>query len=131
LAKDTLQKVTGKALKEFLAIVQQELEVADVPEGELARYITPLKQFVKDDRVKGVLGSAFAENGQHFYYGTLSRTWQGLNLLALPDDFNWESVGKLKKWVTNDDNSDVRYAAVSAIAQGWKDDPDTLERLER
>ena len=95
LAKDTLQKVAGQALKEFLAIVQQELEVADVPEGELARYISPLSQFIRDDAVKALLGSAFAENERDFDYRSLSKNWHRLNLLSVPDEFRWESVGKL------------------------------------
>ncbi|MCP2732342.1 NACHT domain-containing protein, partial [Limnofasciculus baicalensis] len=93
--KDTLQTVTGKALKEFLALVQDKLAEADVPEEDLPQYVKPLKQFITNPRVRGILGGAFAENSHHSHYSALPIIWQELNLLALPDGFNWELVTKL------------------------------------
>jgi len=57
--KDTLQTVVGKALKEFLQLVQQELEDAEVCEEQLKQYIKPLNQFINNKPVKELLGSAF------------------------------------------------------------------------
>jgi len=57
--KDTLQTVVGKALKEFLQLVQQELEDAEVCEEQLKQYIKPLNQFINNKSVKELLGSAF------------------------------------------------------------------------
>ncbi len=93
--QDTLPKVTGKALKEFLALVQEKLEEADVPEEDLPKYVKPLKQFITNQKVRGILGGAFAENGHHSHYSALPIIWQELNLLALPDGFSWELVAKL------------------------------------
>ena len=57
--KDTLQTVVGKALKEFLQLVQQELEDAEVSEEQLKQYVQPLNQFIHDKSVKELLGSTF------------------------------------------------------------------------
>jgi len=94
--KEPLQKAAGKALKEFLELVQQELEDA---EKEVKEYIKPLKKFVKDKTVAETLGSAFENHRQFIETQTLSKTWQDLNLLSLPDEFSWERVAKryLKK----------------------------------
>ncbi len=45
--------------------------------------------------MRGILGGAFAENSHHSHYSALPIIWQELNLLALPDGFNWELVAKL------------------------------------
>jgi predicted NACHT family NTPase len=98
-SKEPLKIAAGKALKEFLQLVQQELEAADVDEQALKQYTKPLKQFIKDTSVAEILGSAFKEDCRHLDTRTLSQTWNDLNLLALPDQFDWERVAKryLKK----------------------------------
>ncbi len=94
--KDTLKEVVGKALKEFLQLVQQELERADLSEEELELYTKPLKEFINNKSVKEILGSAFKEDCQVFDINNkLSKIWYQLNLLSLPDDFDWKQVGKL------------------------------------
>ena len=93
--QDTLPKVTGQALKEFLAVVQDKLAEADVPEEDLRLYVKPLKEFIENQEVRGILGSAFNEDCQVLDYNRLGITWQKLNWRSLPDDFNWELVAKL------------------------------------
>jgi len=97
--KEPLDVAAGKALKEFLQLVQQELEDADLDEKDLPQYTKPLKQFIKDKSVIETLGSAFQEDCQVLDTKTLAATWNHLNLLSLPDDFDWERVAKryLKK----------------------------------
>ena len=57
--KEPLQKkAIGKAIKEFLELVQQELEYADVDENQLKTYISPFKRFLKNESVRQTLGSA-------------------------------------------------------------------------
>ena len=94
MSKDPLDIAAGKALKEFLQLVQQELEDADLDEQELQQYIKPLEQFIKNKSVKKTLGSAFQEDCKVIDTKTLAQTWNNLNLLSLPDDFNWEKVAK-------------------------------------
>jgi len=97
--KEPLDIAAGKALKEFLQLVQQELEDADLPEGELQLYTKPLKHFINNKAVKEILGSAFNNDCQVLDTGTLAKTWNDLNLRSLPNEFDWEPVAKryLKK----------------------------------
>lgn len=50
--KEPLDIAAGKALKEFLQLVQDELEDVELSEEQLKNYIKPLKQFIKDKSVK-------------------------------------------------------------------------------
>ena len=98
-SKEPVDIAAGKALKEFLQLVQDELEDAEISEVELKQYIKPLKQFIQDKSVKEVLGSAFKDDCQVLDAATLAKTWNHLNLLPLPDEFDWKQVGRryLKK----------------------------------
>jgi hypothetical protein len=62
--KEPLNIAIGKAIKEFLQLVQQQLEVADLSEAEQKQYTEPLKQFLKNKSVIEVLGSAFKDDCQ-------------------------------------------------------------------
>jgi predicted NACHT family NTPase len=97
--KDTLQTVVGKALKEFLQLVQQELEDAELSEEELEAYTKPLNQFINDKSIKEILGSAFQSNCKAVDTKRLAKIWYQLDLLSLPEEFDWEQIGKryLKK----------------------------------
>ena len=92
--EEPIDIAAGKALKEFLQLVQQELEDAEIGEAELQQYINPLKQFIKKEPVKKILGSAFDEDCQYLDVGILAKAWNELNLLTLPNDFDWERVSK-------------------------------------
>jgi predicted NACHT family NTPase len=98
-SKEPIDIAAGKALKEFLQLVQDELEDADLSEAELKKYIKPLKQFIKDKSVREILGSAFRDDCQVLDAAMLAKSWNRLNLLSLPDKFEWKQVGKryLKK----------------------------------
>ncbi|GET44194.1 signal transduction protein [Microseira wollei NIES-4236] len=78
-SKEPLDIAAGKAIKEFLQLVQQELEDADLDEKELQPYIKPFKQFIKDKTVAEILGSAFTEDCQILDTRTLALTWNKLN----------------------------------------------------
>ena len=60
--KEPLQKAIGKAIKEFLELVQQELEDEDLDENQLKKYILPFKKLLKNESVRQTLGSAFDSN---------------------------------------------------------------------
>ena len=57
--KDVQKEAYGKALKEFLEIFQQQLEMADIDDDQLQIYKQPLKIFIKDETVKPFLGHGF------------------------------------------------------------------------
>ena len=97
--KQPLEIAAGKALKEFLQIVQQGLDDADLSEAELQQYIKPLKQFIHQKSVKEILSSAFKDDCQVIDARELAKTWDSLQLVPLPDEFDWEQAAKryLKK----------------------------------
>ncbi|MBW4464523.1 MAG: NACHT domain-containing protein [Pegethrix bostrychoides GSE-TBD4-15B] len=97
--KDAQKEAYGKALKEFLQFVQQELEDADYQDVQIKQYLQPLQKFVEQEEVAAALGQAFEENCRELDIPTLIKTWQSLELPFLPDEFNWQRVSKryLKK----------------------------------
>lgn len=97
--KEPLDIAAGKALKEFLQLIQDELEEAELTDEQLKDYIKPFKQFIKDKSVQEILGSAFKDECKSLDTKTLDKIWYQLNLSSLPEDFNWERIGKkyLKK----------------------------------
>ncbi|NEO35373.1 MAG: hypothetical protein F6J90_03245 [Moorea sp. SIOASIH] len=62
------KKLLGKALKEFMALVEEELEDADLSKQELKQYSKPLKQFIRHKSIKAILGSALK-------YGCVRVAW--------------------------------------------------------
>ncbi len=93
LDKQPLEKATGKAIKEFLGFVQQELEDADLDEVQLKQYTKPLKLFLKNKSVLETLGSAFDNNVKVLDTKTLAIIGNEINP-PLPNEFNWERVAK-------------------------------------
>ncbi len=92
--KEPVDIAAGKALKEFLALVQLELEDAEISKEELQEFNQPFKKFIKQESVKKTLGSAFSEGSPSLDVAVLAQAWDELNLSALPDSFNWQQLGK-------------------------------------
>ncbi|MBD1888652.1 HEAT repeat domain-containing protein [Coleofasciculus sp. FACHB-SPT9] len=94
--KDPRQVAAGKAINEFLQLVQQELKDTDVSDEQLQQYTKPLKEFLQNKSVKEILGSAFKDDCQALDTKTLAQTWNQLDLSPLlPKEFDWDLVGKL------------------------------------
>ena len=88
------KNAVGKALKEFLLLLQEELEYRDISKQEIKKkYKKAVKQFVYDDEVKPILGRAF-EPICKINAEALALNWQGLSLPPLPEKFDWEQVAK-------------------------------------
>ncbi|MEG3436261.1 NACHT domain-containing protein [Pannus brasiliensis CCIBt3594] len=92
--KDVRKEAYGKAIKAFLELFQQQLEMADVAEDQVKNYEKSLTIFLHDPAVEPVLGSAFVVNCPAIDTVTLARSWQVLQLCSLPHGFNWEKLGK-------------------------------------
>jgi predicted NACHT family NTPase len=93
--REPLEKAVVMALTEFLQLMQQDLEDGDLSEAEIKRYQQPLKQFLKHQEVKEILGNAFKDDSQAIDTKRLAAIWYELNASSpLPDDFNWKRVGK-------------------------------------
>ncbi|NET65682.1 MAG: NACHT domain-containing protein [Moorea sp. SIO1G6] len=88
------KKLLGKALKEFVALVEEELEDADLSKQDVKQYTKPLKQYIKHQSIKAILGSAFKYGCKRIDTDTLAQTWIELNLLELPEGFDWHYIGK-------------------------------------
>jgi predicted NACHT family NTPase len=91
--KEPLDIAVGKALTEFLRLVQQELEDAALTEEQIKQYIPLLKKFTSDKAVRALLGSAF-KNKEILMRRGIAKSWQELNLQKLPDEFDWEKLAK-------------------------------------
>ncbi len=117
--KDVQKEAYGKALKEFLQFVQQELEDADYQDAQIKQYIQPLRKFIQQDAIAAALGRAFEENCKGLDIPLLAQTWQGLNLPNLPPEFNWERVSKryLKRVKAIVQESDKLRSLFAAQAQ--------------
>ncbi len=90
--KDVQKEAYGKAMKEFLELFQQQLEMADLEDDQIKNFEKPLKTFIKDDQVKPILGDAFDIDCQILDTFRLAQSWQRLNLPPLPAEFNWEKL---------------------------------------
>jgi predicted NACHT family NTPase len=90
-----LKEAYGKALKEFLQLMEQELVNANCRSEQIREYIEPLKQFATREDVAAVLGSAFELNCKSIDTRILYQAWAEITAPSLPEDFDWELVSKL------------------------------------
>jgi len=93
--KEPLQKATAEAIKNFLELLEEELEDVGLDESQLEQYIKPLEQFIKNKSVLETLGSAF-DNNLILDTNKLAIIGNEINP-SLPDDFDWEVVTKKYK----------------------------------
>lgn len=95
LKKEDIEIAAGKALKEFLQLVQEDLKGGELSEDEIKKYTQPIKQFVKNQEVKEILGNAFKNDNPAIDTNRLQEIWDKINVSnPLPDDFNWKRVAK-------------------------------------
>ena len=97
--REPLDIAAGKAIKGFLEIVQDCLDDADLDNNAIAEYTKSIKKLLKEKSVREVLGSPFQEDCSYLDTKILKETWERLDLLTLPDDFDWDRLNKkyLKK----------------------------------
>ncbi|MEH1840403.1 MAG: hypothetical protein V7L20_16975 [Nostoc sp.] len=94
--KEEIQITAGKTVREFLELVQNDLQDSGLSEQQIKQYNQPLKKFLEHEIVKKLLGSVFISvlNHQSEVLETkrLEKIWSELKLLLLPDDFNWKRL---------------------------------------
>ncbi len=101
--REPLDIAAGKAIKGFLEIVQDCLDDAEPKNNSIEEYTDSIKKLLQDKSVRQVLGSPFQEDCSDLDNKTLKETcketWEKLNLLELPPNFNWDRLNKkyLKK----------------------------------
>ncbi|MDZ7970342.1 MAG: HEAT repeat domain-containing protein, partial [Nostoc sp. DedSLP03] len=93
LKKEDIEIAAGKALKEFLQLMQQQLKVrCKLAEAEIKEYTTDIQKFISDKSVTEILGKAFDINCESLDAKTLEDSWNRLQLKPLPSKFNWQSI---------------------------------------
>lgn len=93
-SKYELNVAAGRALKEFLRLLQEELETWGCAQADLKQYKKALNQFIYAKSVKKILGTAFKEDCKALDTAGLAKTWENLGLPPLPSQFDWEAIGK-------------------------------------
>ncbi|MEH2082444.1 MAG: HEAT repeat domain-containing protein [Nostoc sp.] len=92
LKKEDIAIAAGKALKEFLQLMQQQLKVrCKLVEAEIKEYTKDIQKFISDKSVTEILGQAFDINCESLDAKTLEDSWNRLQLKPLPSKFNWQS----------------------------------------
>ena len=93
LKKEDIEIAAGKALKEFLQLMQQQLKVrCKLVETEIKEYTKDIQKFISDKSVTETLGKAFDINCESLDAKTLEDSWNRLQLKPLPAKFNWQSL---------------------------------------
>ncbi|MDE5110652.1 MAG: NACHT domain-containing protein, partial [Trichodesmium sp. St7_bin2_1] len=92
--KKHLEKATADAIKEFLDLVEQELELAEFNQNKIQEYIKPFKLFLKNKLVSQALGSPFQKDIKVLETKKLVTIWNQINPYSpvLPRTFNWEDI---------------------------------------
>ncbi len=90
--KDPRQVATGKALKKFLELVQQQLKISGLSPEQIKLYIKDVKKFISNKSVKEILGKGFESDRESLDAEILEQTWTQLDLAALPARFKWQTI---------------------------------------
>ncbi|MEH2217776.1 MAG: HEAT repeat domain-containing protein [Nostoc sp.] len=93
LKPEDIKIAAGKALKEFLQLMQQQLKVrCKLAEAEIKEYTKDIQKFISDKSVIEIIGKAFDINCESLDAKTLEDSWNRLQLKPLPSKFNWQSI---------------------------------------
>jgi hypothetical protein len=106
--EDEQTKAYGKAMKAFLELFYQQLVMAGLPDDRIISFEQPLKVFIQEETVAAKLGDAFKSDCQILDTSYMAQAWQSLRLPSLPQNFNWEVLGrfylqKVKEIITSSD----------------------------
>lgn len=90
-----LKKVMGEAIAKFLNLIWIELEQWEISPAEFRDcYDRELKNFVKDQAVRSILGQPFDTNCRSIDANILAETWTRYQSQPLPEEFDWELIAK-------------------------------------
>jgi len=91
LKKEDIDIAAGKALKEFLQLMQQQLKVrCKLLEDEIQEYTQDIQKFISVQSVAATLGEAFDISCEDLNSKTLEDCWRNLELKPLPLRVNWQ-----------------------------------------
>ncbi|MBK9315531.1 MAG: NACHT domain-containing protein [Acidobacteria bacterium] len=93
--KDAFQRILGKALRELLQLVQDELLDCGVPETDLKNWIVTLKSFIQSEGVQKAIRFAFNKSDSGIDPLLFVQSWKSLSdAQNLPEDFSWSRIAK-------------------------------------
>lgn len=94
---EVTKKAVAEALKEFLLLIQDELEDNLSKSQIRCDYEQQLSQFIKDKSVKPILGKAFENNCKSINVRELERIWEHSRFKnepfpSMPNGFDWQRI---------------------------------------
>ncbi|MBW4461088.1 MAG: NACHT domain-containing protein [Nodosilinea sp. WJT8-NPBG4] len=93
--KEPLTKATGRALKELLELIENELIRADIEGKRLKAWVHDVKQFINQSQVREAIAALFLQPDYYLDPILFSTAWQQLDHpLAMPEGFSWPYVAK-------------------------------------
>lgn len=99
---EPLQKTLGKALREFLQLIQNELFDCGLEKQEVNEWVEDINRLIHNEEFLQVIRLAFTESNSSVNADTLARTWNRLpNVHALPDEFSWSRIARRFSRVIN------------------------------
>jgi hypothetical protein len=95
LQKDAHEKALGKALKELVQLIDDELRNAGVPESQTEAWAGDVKQFRRAEALQTALRQAFEASNSAVDGALLKQGWRQLpEISPLPPDFSWDYVAE-------------------------------------
>jgi predicted NACHT family NTPase len=92
LRKEPLQRALGKALRELLQLIQDELLDCGLTEEELEDWIPQVKEFTRSDGLQQALRQLFTESDSRVDPSLLARSWEAVAARSLPEGFSWQRI---------------------------------------
>ncbi len=90
-----LAVATGRALKELLEQIQNELLDADLEPEQIEEWIGDVTKFTKRDEIRTAIASLFLDPDYKLDPATFVFAWKEVESSSnLPDDFSWNRVSK-------------------------------------
>jgi predicted NACHT family NTPase len=93
--RDPLTKATGRALKELLELIEDELIRADIDGEKLKAWVYDVRRFVNQDQVREAIASLFLQPDYYLDPKIFATAWRQIDgALTLPEGFSWPYVAK-------------------------------------
>lgn len=94
-SKEPVQKATTEALTAFVNAVQDSLEDLGLSGAEIRdAYEVPLRQFIKEEKVRSALSQAFDPDTRSIDSDALEDCWTTPPYPELPEEFDWSAIGQ-------------------------------------
>ncbi len=95
LNRKPLTEATGRAVKELLKLLEDELLDADLEIHELEEMRDAVAAFLEQDSVQLAIGSLFLEPGYYLDPAVFAKAWEEIpDVTTMPEDFSWKRISK-------------------------------------